>query len=104
MEGDSTTLDFEICVRSATDYPLDPQRRASGYLVFSQDSRKGNFKKVPDPEKLHPKTMREFAGGFAGQLKVIFVKFVENGKLPESWKEINVLISPQRKKKLEFRN
>lgn len=48
--------------------------------------------------------MREFAGGFAGQLKVSFVKFVENGKLPESWKEINVLISPQRKKKLEFRN
>lgn len=92
------------CVKSATEYPLCPQRGTSGYLVSPQEIRKGNIKRVPDPEKLHPKAMREFTGGFSGQLKVIFVKIVENGKLPESWKEINVLISPRRKKKLEFRN
>ena len=76
----------------------------SGCLICSQDIRKGNFKRVPDPEEFHPKTMRIFASGFGGQTKAIFVKIMENGRLPESWIEINVLLSPQRKKKVEFRN
>lgn len=42
--------------------------------MSSQDISKGNFKRVPDPDELHPKAMREFAGGIAGQLGVTFVK------------------------------
>lgn len=50
------------------------QGRASGRLACSQDTKKGNFKRLPDPDELPLKTMREFAGGIAGQLGIIFVK------------------------------
>lgn len=42
--------------------------------MCSQDLRQEHFKRVPDPDEMHPKAMREFAGGIVGQLGVIFVK------------------------------
>lgn len=42
--------------------------------MCSQDLRQENFKRVPDPDEIHPKAMREFAGGIVGQLGVVFVK------------------------------
>lgn len=88
------------CMRSATKYPLylrgrAYQRGASGCLVCSQNTRKGNSKRVPDPEELHLKAVRQFAGGFAGQLKVIFVKLWRMASCQRAGKRLMSSLPPK---------
>lgn len=73
------TWPWLTCGKAAVGYSQNlrgpaHQGGASGSLMCSQGIGNGNFKRVPDPDELHLKAMREFAGGVAGQLGIIFAK------------------------------
>lgn len=67
----------------------------------SQDIRKGNVKKIPNPDELYPTAVREPARWHCLPAGRYCCEIVENGKLSGNWKEVNVLIFFERGKKVE---
>ena len=49
-----------------------------------------NPNKSPGPDQIHPRVLKEVSGPISVPLSQIFRKSLENGRLPEQWKEANV--------------
>lgn len=91
-------------VKSASEHPLRLSDQAhhggaSGGPACSQDIRKGNFQRVPDPDEIHPKAGREFAGGIVGQLGVISVKLLRMESCQRAGERLIASFSPKEERR-----
>lgn len=73
--------------------------------MCSQDIRKGNIKKILNPDELYPKAVRELARGHCSPaLGDTVVKLWRTESCQGSWKEVYFLIFLEKGKKVESGN
>ena len=50
-----------------------------------------NVSKSPGPDKMYPRILKELAKELANPLHRLFKKTMDDGKLPDTWKEAEVI-------------
>ena len=74
--------------------PIRQYPRISKFNIATEGIRKHlenlNPNKAMGPDRLHPRVLKETARALAPILQIIFYKSLENGEVPDDWKQANI--------------
>ncbi|PKU46015.1 rna-directed dna polymerase from mobile element hypothetical protein [Limosa lapponica baueri] len=84
MAGESQTLEVTEKVWTKEDFPLVEEDHVRDQLS------KLDICKSVDPDRMHPRMLRELAEVTAGPLSIIFERSWRTGKVPKDWRKADV--------------
>ena len=77
------------------EFTTDFNNVLSDLIITDEDMLKVlsklNSSKSPGPDAIHPRILKELQEQLSHPLKLLFMKTIKDGKLPDSWKEAEVI-------------